>query len=298
MRSAQRNAEAFGTGALQIDACRITVADRARYAANCSGDRGHADTRAPRGPKDLHAGGGSASDVGRWPANVLLGHEPDCGPAACAPDCVVRALDELAGDRPAGTDLTGPEPSPPVRRVYRQMGRHAWFSYDDHGGPARFFYSAKTSTAEREAGLQGRLACVDCGRLTSSTHPGPGGALEPCRRNDHPCVKPLELMRWLCRLVTPPGGRVLHPFAGSGTTGAAAALEGLDYLGIEREPWTHARTPRPYAQLARARIAWWATQPPGLSVERILTAAGERLRHQQSGQASIDELLKPADRAA
>jgi hypothetical protein len=108
---------------------------------------------------------------------VLLGHEPDCGPAACAPDCVVRVLDELAGDRAAGGDLTGLEPSPPVRRVYRRMGRHAWFSYGDHGGPARFFYSAKTSAAEREAGLRGRMRCVGCGRLTSSTHPSAGGAL-------------------------------------------------------------------------------------------------------------------------
>jgi site-specific DNA-methyltransferase (adenine-specific) len=136
------------------------------------------------------------------------------------------------------------------------------------------------------------------GQLSSGAHTRPGGTERPCRRNGHPTVKPLELMRWLCRLVTPPNGRVLDPFAGSGTTGAAAALERLDYIGIEREPWPHARSPQPYVHLARARIAWWARQPAELSVERILAATGERLRHQQAGQASIDELLGPDELAA
>jgi len=298
VRSVQRNAEKFGTGALQIDACRDHRQRPRPLPGQLLRRPGHADTRRPRSPKDLHTGGGTASDTGRWPANVLLGHDPTCDAYTCAPECVMRALDELAGERRAGGDLSGEEPSEPVRRVYRQKGRHAWFSYGDHGGPSRFFYSAKTSGAEREAGLRGHLACSDCGRVDTSTHPGPGGTPQPCRRNAHPTVKPLELMRWLCRLVTPLGGRVLDPFAGSGTTGAAAALERLDYIGIEREPWPHARAPQPYIQLARARITWWARQPGELSVEQILAAAGERLRHRPSGQTSMDELLAPTDGAA
>lgn len=63
-------------------------------------------------------------------------------------------------------------------------------------------------------------------------------------------MKPISLMRWLVRLVTPPGGRVLDPFVGSGTTGIAAVLEGFDFVGIEREP--------EYVEIARARIAHWA----------------------------------------
>jgi DNA modification methylase len=69
------------------------------------------------------------------------------------------------------------------------------------------------------------------------------------RRNLHPTVKPIELMRWLCRLVTPTGGFILDPFAGSGTTGCAAALEGFHFVGVELDE-THAR-------LARDRIAYW-----------------------------------------
>jgi DNA modification methylase len=68
-------------------------------------------------------------------------------------------------------------------------------------------------------------------------------------------VKPIALMRWLCRLVTPPGGTVLDPFAGSGTTGIACQLEGLNFIGIEREA--------DYADIARARIAWWSRRDGG-----------------------------------
>jgi site-specific DNA-methyltransferase (adenine-specific) len=70
--------------------------------------------------------------------------------------------------------------------------------------------------------------------------------------NTHPTVKPIELMRYLCRLVTPPGGTVLDPFVGSGTTGAAAVLEGFDFLGIELDPEDEG-----YVELARQRIAYW-----------------------------------------
>jgi hypothetical protein len=91
---------------------------------------------------------------------------------------------------------------------------------------------------------------------------------------------------------------VLDPFAGSGTTGAAAALERLDYIGIEREPWPYGRSPQPYIRLAQARIAWWASQPAELPVERILAATGERLRHQQAGQISIDDDVPSSDESA
>jgi len=65
-------------------------------------------------------------------------------------------------------------------------------------------------------------------------------------RNGHPTVKPVDLMQWLCRLITPPGGTVLDPFTGSGSTGMAALREGFDFIGIEREPG--------YVEIARARI--------------------------------------------
>jgi len=80
-------------------------------------------------------------------------------------------------------------------------------------------------------------------------NPASGVGAQP-RRNHHPTVKPVDLMRWLVRLVTPPGGTVLDPFAGSGTTGCACAVEGFEFVGIEREP--------EYADIARQRVAWWS----------------------------------------
>jgi hypothetical protein len=95
---------------------------------------------------------------------------------------------------------------------------------DNLGGASRFFYCAKASTADRERGVEG-----------------------DARANLHPTVKPRDLMRWLVRLVTPPGGIVLDPFAGSGSTGVACACEGFGFVGIELDPG--------HADVARARIA-------------------------------------------
>jgi DNA modification methylase len=98
---------------------------------------------------------------------------------------------------------------------------------DQMGDVSRFFYTAKASRAERHAGLADR-------------------------GNIHPTCKPLSLMQWLVRLITPPNGVVLDPFTGSGSTGAAAVLEGFRFIGIEREA--------EYVEIAEKRIAHWAGQ--------------------------------------
>lgn len=116
--------------------------------------------------------------------------------------------------------------------------------FGDTGGASRFFYCAKASRGERNAGLEGFEERTQDGGDDTRGRP------LPINRNVHPTVKPIALMRWLCRLVTPPGGTVLDPFAGSGSTGCAAVLEGFDFIGIEREA--------EYVEIARARIAHWA----------------------------------------
>jgi DNA modification methylase len=97
---------------------------------------------------------------------------------------------------------------------------------------ARYFYCAKPSRRERNAGLDGMPERVGKSMSGAETRPGKP-TNHPTRANFHPTVKPLALMQWLIRLVTPPGGTILDPFAGSGTTLAAAALEGFDAIGIE-----------------------------------------------------------------
>lgn len=145
---------------------------------------------------------GPDGQVGRWPANVALAHDGACRGERCAAACPIRELDRSR---------------PGVR-------------------PSRFFYCAKPSAAERDAG---------CDALPA-TKVRTFGA-RATRRNSHPTVKPVELMRWLVRLACPPGGVVLDPFAGSGSTGIAALAEGRCFLGIERD--SH------YAVISRARLA-------------------------------------------
>ena len=99
---------------------------------------------------------------------------------------------------------------------------------EQQAGTSRFFYTAKASKSEREAGLRAE-----------------GGR----RANVHPTVKPIDLMRYLIRLITPPHGTVLDPFMGSGSTGCAAALEGVSFIGVEREP--------EYFAIAQQRVAYW-----------------------------------------
>jgi site-specific DNA-methyltransferase (adenine-specific) len=112
--------------------------------------------------------------------------------------------------------------------------------------PSRLFFCAKATRVEREAGceqLPHRLVGPYFNRKD-----------QPPRTltNSHPTVKPLALMRWLVKLVTPPGGLVLDPFTGSGTTGIAAVLEDRSFLGIERES--------DYVDIACARLTHWAHQ--------------------------------------
>jgi site-specific DNA-methyltransferase (adenine-specific) len=112
------------------------------------------------------------------------------------------------------------------------------------GEASRYFYCAKASKRDRDEGCEGLGA-----KARPTMGSGIGGQPDQQRannRNHHPTVKPTDLMRYLCRLVTPPDGTVLDPFMGSGSTGKAAMLEGFKFVGIEREP--------EYADIAKARI--------------------------------------------
>jgi site-specific DNA-methyltransferase (adenine-specific) len=114
-------------------------------------------------------------------------------------------------------------------------------SGDRPAGASRFFYTSKASRSEREAGLSEKRRTD--GR--AAEHEVPNLRTSP-RRNHHPTVKPVDLMDWLCRLVTRPGGVILDPFMGSGSTGVAAIAGGFDFVGCEIEP--------EYVEIARARI--------------------------------------------
>jgi len=214
----------YGTGALNIDGCRVNPGE-----AVSGGGSGRIGNFGGKAQSDaaLSDYRQEAHNLGRWPANFI--HDGSDEVVALFPDDAGGGSGESRLTYGIGGDgiLGG--------------GGALVASYADHGSAARFFYCAKASKADRDEGLAGFGALrAGVGALRD------GGRESEPRRNIHPTVKPTALMRYLVRLVTPPGGTVLDPFMGSGSTGKAARLEGFDFIGIEREP--------EYLEIARARI--------------------------------------------
>jgi site-specific DNA-methyltransferase (adenine-specific) len=126
------------------------------------------------------------------------------------------------------------------------------------GESSRYFYTAKADRAEREKGIEGERLPGGSNAKGYTADVARGIDRNRPTRNHHPTVKPVDLMRWLVRLVCPPGGVVLDPYTGSGTTGVACRLEGFGFIGIELNP--------EYIELARQRIA---AETPSLFTEAI-----------------------------
>lgn len=194
-----QNVLTHGTGALNIDATRIETADDLNGGAYAeSGGRQQSASLNPSGMNmpGKTVGAEFTQPSGRWPANVIL----DESQAA--------ALDKQSGTRTSGVLSAHHKRSPKDAGILGAYGSaEGERGFGDSGGASRFFYTTKAPSAER---------------------PKANGVA-------HPTVKPLDLMRWLVRLVSPPGGVVLDPFAGSGTTLEAAIVEGFRCIGIERE---------------------------------------------------------------
>lgn len=237
------------SGGLNIDASRIEF-DAAAAAAQKSGVL-HLQ-RKKEGA--VRIGGANPGDTiemykpgGRWPSNVLLDEE------------AAVMLDEQASTQKLGrsggnkaekivTDENS-ETNTFGRNAHTKPGIN---SYSDSGGASRFFYVAKASKRERNAGLEGmpeRAAGVmdDDAYVWPKNGDGtPRNKKVELRANHHPTVKPIKLMEYLIRLITPAGGIVLDPFMGSGSTGVAALDLGFDFIGIERN--------KEYFEIARKRI--------------------------------------------
>ena len=238
-----QNVQTWGTGAINVDGCRVgTNGETPRGSGNpCA--NGNADIMSRALGK---IGGNVTSPSGRWPANLIHDGSPE----------VLAGFPQANGSKP-GTKYKTP------RRVNDIMNGGGWhdgvesqeeFGYGDTGSAARFFYCAKASKADRDEGLgaEWSFARQTAGmeeREAKRTQAGGDdtrGRPTPTNANHHPTVKPTALMRYLVRLVTPPGGLVLDPFMGSGSTGKACMLEGAAFVGIERDP--------EYCAIARARI--------------------------------------------
>lgn len=250
------NVLAHGTGAINIDGCRVEASGRPLIVSASE------DSTGIFGDGLNGSRHGGTTNVGRWPANTILTHAADCDPdGGCGAGCPCAEMDAQSGvSTSVGVAAFKP------RSVYNADAEGYDISgteigYGDTGGASRFFpafyYTAKASSAERPrvgkaGGGNGKQnyggykvkCCDECGKRWPSTeeqscgHDGWHWAEPLDRQPDtvaHPTVKPLDLMRWLVRLVTPPGGVVLEPFAGSGTTAEACVVEGFRCIAIERE---------------------------------------------------------------
>lgn len=217
-----------GTGALNIDACRIPGDVPSKPQPDFRSVNGRA-TRL-----DAHCRNGQMSRAtGRWPANVILDED------------AAQALDAQSGELASNSGKPFRRNADKLRNAYGAFaGAPAERGfYGDTGGASRFFYVAKASRKERNAGLDGMPE-----RDTTSVYENGNGLSgrslvngewvntdnpRKPKANHHPTVKPLALMRYLITLVTPPGGIVLDPFAGSGSTLVACAQLGFPAIGIE-----------------------------------------------------------------
>ena len=243
------NVQTHGTGALNIDGCRVRAVDAEALAKNWS----RLTTVDMRGGNYVGGKSGSlpitaeASDLGRWPANLIHDGSPDViaafpdAPgqlAAASTSDTQRAGQNCYGNmkRGRGTEASADSANSGVVGFQMRPGARRL----DSGSAARFFYCAKTSRTDRHEGLLNPGPQFQQGTTLRKV------ATTETTGNNHPTVKPTGLMAYLLRLVTPPGGTALDPFMGSGSTGKAAMREGFKFIGCEID--------EQYAAIARARI--------------------------------------------
>jgi DNA modification methylase len=244
------NVLTYGTGGINIDASRIgtetiTTTKGKGFAGSFEGG--------------INNNGGNTHE-GRWPANVildeqaaeLLDEQSGLLRLAVGPKVKIGSFDFAPGQESKGSKMI--------------QGKEV------KGGASRFFYVAKASKRDRNEGLEDLEESVVGSYAGNVANKGNKIGAEPDKpnqpaKNFHPTVKPTELMRYLVKLITPPGGTVLDPFTGSGSTGKAAILEGLDFIGIELTedywPIIEGRLKHAEAKVAEAKENQEA-QPQGL----------------------------------
>ena len=231
------NVLTYDTGALNIDGCRVGNGGQLKWAE----------------PRDMGFHGGSdagsvdatENSQGRWPANVI--HDGS--------DEVLAGFPVTGGGKFAQPNSRNRNNGIGLGTGGKREGAsNAPDNYGDEGSAARFFYCAKASKSERNAGLEGLPERRESDRAKDDGVGGdnPRNRSNTARQNHHPTVKPLALMRYLVRLVTPPSGVVLDPFLGTGTTAVAAVLEGFEWLGCEMT--------EDYWPIIEARVAWATKQ--------------------------------------
>jgi site-specific DNA-methyltransferase (adenine-specific) len=237
-KTVAKNVLKWGTGGINIDGCRIGSGDD-----RTDGGLNSKKFNTKTGSLNFRVNQSVRPTGGRFPANLVLSGD--------APEM----LDEQSGPCKLGGAQKGSQYKNTIKFWDNRVGKVTGHGYitNELYGPSRFFYCAKASKSERNAGLEGMPKKYnDFQRKSSGLSKSikgrqglPDNSGQP-KENHHPTVKPLKLMQYLCRMITPPKGIVLDPFMGSGSTCLAAQQEGFKYFGIELD--------REYYEIAKKRI--------------------------------------------
>jgi len=296
--SIAENVLKWGTGAINIDGCRVGFKNEADYKESTQKNQHEKFGTKPITNNSVY---GDYSMVkpknyqpnGRFPANLILTHSSGCvlkglknvgsgkeggynyegntyevegfvpnnSPNAnsnygietvehweCVEDCPIRIMDEQSGI----------SKSSDTKRNRNTLGSFGMPNdetpeYSDKGGASRFFYIAKASKSERNRGLDGFEEKKPQHDFGTDFGESRKIRIHTPTKNFHPTVKPVKLMQYLVRLVTPQNGIVLDPFCGSGTTGIACKLEGFQFIGMEQD--------QDYCKIAEARIINYTEEP-------------------------------------
>jgi DNA modification methylase len=258
-KSIAENVLKHGTGGINIDGSRIVT------------DEDTSRKKSPLKPnsisyvrKDEPLFGGEGHEAGRFPANIIFDEEAG------------QLLDEQSGVSKSGTGKKYEPQYKDTSEIYGKYDKLQVSSFNDKGGASRFFYCPKASKKDRDEGLDNfeeksqrvtsggtrdfNARCANCGKkfigspttICDCDNPVTDNQVFK-KKNNHPTVKPTDLMRYLINLITPPNGTILDPFMGSGSTGKAAVRCGVNFIGIEKE--------QEYMDIAKARIEHEKNKP-------------------------------------
>ena len=244
----------WGVGGINIDGCRIPTNDKLSiHSGNLFSGNSGIDNKGSFSVK--------GQEEGRFPANIIFD------------EVAAAMLDEQTGILKGDSPNRGPRKGGGIPNFIDQENKRLGIvkendtltnnKFSGDGGASRFFYVPKVGKKERNMGLDGfeeketsgQINCMKCENCNRFYQAGDNRELcicdnpnlkSPVTKNNHPTLKPINLMNYLCRLVTPPGGIVLDPFMGSGSTGISACLEGFRFVGMELD--------EDYFKIAEARI--------------------------------------------
>jgi DNA modification methylase len=251
-KSIAENVLKHGTGGINIDGSRIPSKENDKYDIRTYDSYHKTFSSYAETNEEQTFTVNEKNELGRFPANIIFDEEAG------------QLLDEQSGVSKSKAskghyrkgNTVGDERTSKGAGLYGDGNWIEGSKHNDKGGASRFFYCPKAAKKDRDEGMDGfdeKIVMLDGkeGRTTGLNTPG--HQKPSIRKNIHPTVKPTDLMRYLINLVTPPNGRILDPFMGSGSTGKAAVRCGLNFIGIEKE--------QEYMDIASARIEHEKNKP-------------------------------------